>query len=79
MLLTVIKWADKKDTVGRKMSQGTPIQQDLINVSVQAKKSQILAAALLGITVLMAVGFAPIEVIHNATHDTRHSTGFPCH
>jgi len=27
----------------------------------------------------MAVGFAPIEVIHNATHDTRHSTGFPCH
>ncbi len=79
MLLTMIKWADKIDTVGRKMSQGTPIKQDLINVSAQAKKSQILAAALLGITVLMAVGFAPIEVIHNATHDTRHSTGFPCH
>lgn len=79
MLLTVIKWADKIDTVGRKMSQVTPIKQDLINASAQAKKSQILAAALLGITVLMAVGFAPIEVIHNATHDTRHSTGFPCH
>ncbi|MCK5728309.1 MAG: CbtB-domain containing protein, partial [Methylococcales bacterium] len=21
----------------------------------------------------------PIEVIHNAAHDTRHSSGFPCH
>ncbi|MDQ7091230.1 MAG: CbtB domain-containing protein [Methylococcales bacterium] len=43
------------------------------------KKSQILASALLGLIILSAVGFAPLEVIHNATHDTRHSSGFPCH
>ncbi len=61
------------------MTQTAPINQDSISVSTHAKKSQILASALLGITILMAVGFAPIEVIHNATHDTRHSTGFPCH
>lgn len=79
MLLTVIKCAAKIDTVGRTMTQVTPIKQDLINASAQTKNKQILAAALLGITVLMAVGFAPLEVIHNATHDTRHSTGFPCH
>ena len=57
---------------------------DLVNqknsqLAVSAKKTQLLAAALLGAVILMAVGFAPIEVVHNATHDTRHSTGFPCH
>jgi cobalt transporter subunit CbtB len=61
------------------MSQTSSINQNVISVSSQAKSRQILAAALLGMMVLMAVGFAPIEVIHNATHDTRHSTGFPCH
>jgi len=61
------------------MSQTSPIQQDSISVAKQAKTNQVLAAMLLGVTVLMAVGFAPLEVIHNATHDTRHSTGFPCH
>jgi len=61
------------------MSQTSPIQQDSTSVAKQAKTNQVLAAMLLGVTVLMAVGFAPLEVIHNATHDTRHSTGFPCH
>jgi cobalt transporter subunit CbtB len=43
------------------------------------KKSQLFASALLGLVILSAVGFAPLEVIHNAAHDTRHSSGFPCH
>jgi len=38
-----------------------------------------LLAALLGGFVIWAVGFAPIDVAHNAAHDTRHSVGFPCH
>lgn len=61
------------------MSQTSSIDHSVTSASAQAKAQQILGAALLGIMVLMAVGFAPIEVIHNATHDTRHSTGFPCH
>jgi cobalt transporter subunit CbtB len=36
-------------------------------------------AALLGAFVIWAVGFSHIEIAHNAAHDTRHSTGFPCH
>jgi cobalt transporter subunit CbtB len=36
-------------------------------------------AALLGAFVIWAVGFSHIEIVHNAAHDTRHSTGFPCH
>lgn len=61
------------------MSQTAPVNQDSISGSSVAKKSQVSLTALLGITILLVVGFAPIEVLHNATHDTRHSTGFPCH
>lgn len=38
-----------------------------------------LAVAALGVTLLWGVGFSRIEAVHNATHDTRHSNGFPCH
>jgi len=61
------------------MSQIAPINQDSISGSSVAKKSQLLLTALLGISILLFVGFTPLEVVHNATHDTRHSTGFPCH
>ena len=48
--------------------------------SVQSnKKKQILATALLGLLILSVLSLAPMEVIHNATHDVRHSSGFPCH
>lgn len=38
-----------------------------------------LAAALLGAAIVWVVGFAPLAVVHNAAHDTRHSAAFPCH
>jgi cobalt transporter subunit CbtB len=37
------------------------------------------AAMLLGFAVFFLTGFAAPEAIHNATHDTRHSLGLPCH
>lgn len=47
------------------------------------RRSDNLAAAvfatLLGAFVIWAVGFSQIDIAHNAAHDTRHSTGFPCH
>jgi len=36
-------------------------------------------AALLGAFLLWGVGFSHSDVLHNAAHDARHSTGFPCH
>jgi cobalt transporter subunit CbtB len=36
-------------------------------------------AAILGVSVIWAVGFSHIDIAHNAAHDTRHSAGFPCH
>jgi cobalt transporter subunit CbtB len=44
-----------------------------------SKKSQILSAAILGFVIMIGVGLSPMEVAHNAAHDTRHSFAFPCH
>lgn len=38
-----------------------------------------LLAAVLGVALLFAAGFAKTSVLHNTTHDARHSAGFPCH
>jgi cobalt transporter subunit CbtB len=40
---------------------------------------QIAAAALLGLVMLYAAGFASSAIAHNAAHDGRHSHSFPCH
>ncbi len=36
-------------------------------------------ALLLGLGLVLLMGFAGPQVIHNAAHDTRHSLSFPCH
>ena len=49
----------------------------------QGARSETLFAAalagLLGLFLVWGVGFAPIALLHNAAHDTRHSLAFPCH
>jgi cobalt transporter subunit CbtB len=37
------------------------------------------AVFVVGITLFLAAGFAWPEMVHNATHDVRHSFGLPCH
>ena len=39
----------------------------------------IVMVALIGATLVFFAGFANSAVLHDAAHDTRHSTGFPCH
>ena len=52
----------------------------LESASVSSTKNlQLLAAAALGMVILFGVGFAPMDMAHNAAHDTRHSVAFPCH
>ena len=38
-----------------------------------------IALLMLGLMTLYGVGFSTASVAHNATHDTRHASGFPCH
>lgn len=37
------------------------------------------ASCLLGVALIFIAGFAPVDALHNAAHDTRHSAAFPCH
>ena len=39
----------------------------------------VAVAALLGLGFVWLAGFAGAEALHATAHDTRHSTGFPCH
>lgn len=39
----------------------------------------VLFVALLGGTVLFMAGHAQSAALHDAAHDVRHATGFPCH
>ncbi len=38
-----------------------------------------LVAIVFGLVVVFGAGFASPSAIHNATHDTRHAFGLPCH
>jgi cobalt transporter subunit CbtB len=39
----------------------------------------VIGALVLGLVILYGVGFANMEVAHNAAHDARHAFAFPCH
>lgn len=41
-------------------------------------KAALMASAL-ALVLLYGMGFAPMQALHNAAHDSRHSAGFPCH
>jgi len=47
--------------------------------ALSSKLTQTLVAGLLGLVILLLVGFAPLDTIHSAAHDSRHSVSFPCH
>ena len=38
-----------------------------------------VSAILLGVFLVLGMGFAHSATIHNAAHDSRHSLAFPCH
>ena len=38
-----------------------------------------LFAVLLGLLVVGVTGFSPMDLIHNGTHNARHTNAFPCH
>lgn len=52
-------------------------------LTLQAKKVEAAKAAIvafvIGLGLIFAVGFAPMESLHDATHDSRHALSFPCH
>ena len=61
------------------------MQSNTVTIALKAsvatvnERTACLIAFLLGASMVFAVGFAQIDVLHNGTHDTRHTLGFPCH
>lgn len=53
--------------------------QPLQAKAITSFRVQIFAALFFGMVVVIAIGFAPMSVAHNAAHDARHSLAFPCH
>jgi cobalt transporter subunit CbtB len=47
--------------------------------SVTSTLTSILMVAALGLGLLFAAGHAQSATLHDAAHDVRHATGFPCH
>ena len=45
----------------------------------QTAIAPLALAGLLGLFIIGFVGFAHMDVAHNAGHDYRHSMAFPCH
>ncbi len=46
---------------------------------IRSEKFAAIIAMVVGGLIVLFVGFSPIEAVHNAAHDTRHSFAFPCH
>ena len=62
------------------IESGALAQTKIIAVPVSTSKTlPALFAAMLGLALVFSAGFAETKTLHNATHDTRHATGFPCH
>jgi len=47
--------------------------------AVQLSRLPALAALALGLLIVFGAGLASPSALHNATHDTRHAFGHPCH
>ncbi len=49
------------------------------SVKTTSPLMQAVFVALIGGMIVFAAGFAQSQTLHDAAHDIRHSTGFPCH
>lgn len=51
----------------------------MTSVKTSTTLASVLFMAVLGGLVLFMAGYAQSAALHDAAHDVRHATGFPCH
>ena len=61
------------------MSETKTLQQTAKITTLSDRLVVALLGGLMGTFILLGVGFASANLIHNATHDARHANSFPCH
>lgn len=54
-------------------------QQASVSLPIAGRKALGIGALIVGLACVYLVGFAPSMTVHNAAHDTRHTSAFPCH
>jgi cobalt transporter subunit CbtB len=47
--------------------------------TVSSRLTALFITFVLGIGILYVAGHAQSSTLHNAAHDARHTSGFPCH
>ena len=58
---------------------GQSLDQPVRGLWIFAERWPAAGVLLFGVTLLYFVGFSNFPRAHNAAHDTRHASGFPCH
>ncbi|MDX1724449.1 MAG: CbtB domain-containing protein [Pseudomonas sp.] len=61
------------------MSHSTLAASSSVTLPLSQRLLLAVGSCLLGAALIFVAGFSPIEAMHNAAHDTRHSAAFPCH
>ena len=64
---------DQMNTQAKTLSSQAP------TVSLSQRSGIAAIGGILGVFLLIGVGFANPDIIHNAAHDARHANAFPCH
>ena len=60
-------------------SQAKTAASQVPAVSLSQRAAVAAIGGILGAFLLIGIGFANSEIIHNAAHDVRHANAFPCH
>ena len=62
------------------------LEQEMMTTTTSPRVSEktttllsVLGMLMLGAVILFAAGHAQSATLHDAAHDVRHATGFPCH
>jgi cobalt transporter subunit CbtB len=61
------------------MSKINILQENTEISTFSGRLGVAVLGGLLGTFILLGVGFASADLIHNAGHDARHVNSFPCH
>jgi cobalt transporter subunit CbtB len=65
------------------MPSGVTVRREDMTTTTQTRSAlrfvPALFAAALGIAVISLTGHVQAAALHDAAHDVRHATGFPCH
>jgi cobalt transporter subunit CbtB len=70
---------ETQTAVGGTARSATMTTQTIRTASTASVVMPALFAALVGALIVFSTGHAQSAALHDAAHDVRHATGFPCH